>query len=134
MKVITDVNVILSALIRDSTTRKIILNSEFDFYFPEPSLHKIRKYKSYILEKSGLTEAEYDKLMATLFKYIKLVPIEEIEKNWEEAKKIMEHIDPEDVVFIATALSISDSIIWSDDGHFEKQDKVKVLKTEDIIS
>ena len=134
MKVITDVNVILSALIRDSTTRKIILNSQFDFYFPEPSLHKIRKYKDYILEKSGLSEEEYDKIMATLFKYIRIVPTEEIEKNWDEAKKIMEHIDPEDVVFIATALSISDSVIWSDDRHFEKQGKVKVLKTKDIIS
>jgi len=133
MKVILDVNVILSALIRDSTTRKIILNSEFDFYFPEPSLHKIRKYKDYILEKSGLTEEEYNKIMAILFKYIKLVPTEEIEKNWDEAKKIMEHIDKEDVVFIATALSTEDSVIWSDDRHFEKQDKVKVLKTEDMI-
>ena len=45
----------------------------------------------------------------------------------------MEHIDPEDIVFIATALSISDSAIWSDDGHFEKQDKVKVLKTKDVV-
>ena len=132
MKVILDVNVILSALIRDSTTRKIILNSDFDFYFPESSLHKIRKYKDYILEKSGLTEEEYGKLMATLFKYIRLVPTEEIEKNWNKAKKIMGHIDEEDVVFIATALSISDSVIWSDDGHFEKQDKVKVLKTKDM--
>lgn len=126
-------NVILSALIRDSTTRKIILNSQFDFYFPEPSLHKIRKYKDYILKKSGLTEKEYSKLMTILFKYIRLVPSEEIEKNWNEAKKIMGHIDKEDVVFIATALSISDSVIWSDDGHFEKQDKVKVLKTEDMV-
>ena len=134
MKVILDVNVILSALIRDSTTRKIILNSEFDLYFPEPSLHKIRKYKDYILEKFGLKEEEYDKIMATLFKYIKVVPFEEIEKNWNEAKEIMEYIDPEDVVFIATALSISDSVIWSNDRHFEKQDKVKVLKTEDIIN
>jgi predicted nucleic acid-binding protein len=133
MKVITDVNVILSALIRDSTTRKIILNSEFDFCFPEPSLHKIRKYKDYILEKSGLTEEEYNKLMAILFKYIRIVHMEEIEKNWDEAKKIMEHIDPEDVVFIATALSITDAVIWSDDGHFEKQDKVKVLKTKDMV-
>ena len=132
MKIILDVNVILSALIRDSTTRKIILNSKFDFYFPEPSLHKIRKYKDYILEKSGLTEAEYYKLMATLFKYVKLVPTEEIKKNWDEAKKIMEYIDKEDVVFIATALSVSDSVIWSDDRHFEKQDRVKVLKTEDM--
>lgn len=134
MKVITDVNVILSALIRDSTTRKIILNSEFDFYFPEPSLHKIRKYKEYILEKSGLSEEEFKDLMAILFKYIRIVPTEEIEKNWSEAKKIMENIDPEDVVFIATALSISDSVIWSDDRHFEKQDKIKVLKTEDMIN
>ncbi len=134
MKIILDVNAILSALIRDSTTRKIILNSQFEFYFPEPSLEKIRKYKEYILEKSGLTEEEYDKIMATLFKYIKLVPTEEIEKNWDEAKKIMEHIDPEDVVFIATALSISDSVIWSDDGHFEKQDKVKTLKTKEMVN
>ena len=133
MKIILDVNVILSALIRDSTTRKIILNSEFDLYFPESSLHKIRKYKSYILEKSGLSEEEYDKIIATLFKYIKLVPTEEIEKNWGEAKKIIEHIDKEDVVFIATALSIIDSVIWSDDRHFEKQDKVKVLKTKQMI-
>ena len=133
MKIILDVNVILSALIRDSTTRKIILNSEFDFYFPEPSLHKIRKNKDYILKKSGLTEEEYNKIMATLFKYIKLVPTEEIEKNWDKAKKIIEHIDKEDVIFIATALSISDSVIWSDDRHFEKQDKVKVLKTGDIV-
>ena len=100
MKIILDVNVILSALIRDSTTRKIILNSQFDFYFPEPSLHKIRKYKDYILKKSGLTEEEYNKIMATLFKYIKLVPTEEIEKNWDKAKKIIEHIDKEDVIFI----------------------------------
>ena len=71
--------------------------------------------------------------MATLFKYIRLVPTEEIEKNWNEAKKIMEHIDKEDVVFIAAALSFTDSIIWSDDRHFGKQGKVKVLKTEDMV-
>jgi len=133
MKVILDVNVILSALIRDSATRKIILNSRSDFYFPEPSLDKIRKYKDYILKKSGLDEEEFKELIAILFKYIRIVPAEEIKKNRSESKKIMEHIDPEDVVFIAAALSIPDSAIWSDDRHFEKQHKVKVLKTEDLI-
>lgn len=133
MNVILDVNIILSALIRDSTTRKIILNSQLNLYFPELSLHKIRKYKDYTLKKSGLTEKEYDKIMATLFKYIRLVPSEEIKKNWSEANEIMEHIDKEDVVFMATALSIADSVIWSDDRDFEKQNKVKVLKTEDMV-
>ncbi len=133
MKIVLDVNVTLSALIRDSTTRKIILDSEFEFYFPEPSLRKISKYKRYILEKSGMTEEEYDKTVATLLKHIRLVPAEETGKNWGKAMKIMAHIDEEDVVFIATALSVPDSVIWSNDKDFERQDKVKVLKTKEMV-
>ena len=96
-------------------------------------MYKLKKYKGYVLEKSRLAEEEYDKIMVTLFKYIIPVPTKEIEKNWDEAKKIFEHIDKEDVIFIATALSIKDSMIWSDDRHFEKQNKVKILKTEDLV-
>ena len=53
---------------------------------------------------------------------------------WDKAKEIMEDIDKEDVVFIAAALSQENSIIWSDDKHFEKQDKVLVLKTKDMVT
>lgn len=133
MKVVVDVNIILSALIRDSVTRKIIINSKYDLFFPEPSLHKIDKYKSYIIEKSGLGEEEYNKVKNTLFKYIKLVASDEIKGNWGEAIKIMVNIDEEDVIFIATALSIPDSVVWSDDNDFKKQNIIKVLKTKDIV-
>ncbi len=133
MKIIIDVNVLFSALIRDSTTRTILVKSGFDFYFPEPSLHKIRKYKEYILEKTGLREEEYTQLLGLLFKYIKLIPTEQIEKNWEQAKQIMGHIDEEDVTFIAAALGTSESIIWSDDSDFDKQQKIAVFKTKDIV-
>ena len=54
--------------------------------------------------------------------------------NWDEAKKIMEHIDPEDVTFIATALCQNNAVIWSDDKHFKKQDKIPNLKTCDMIN
>ena len=134
MKIIVDVNVVLSALIRDSATRKIILRSGSSMYFPEPSIHKIRKYQDYILKKSGLEEKDYVHILATLFKHIRIIPSEDIERNWNRAKKIMEHIDKEDVVFVSAALSLSDSVIWSDDRHFEKQDKVKVFKTKDLLN
>ncbi|MEK6920414.1 MAG: PIN domain-containing protein [Nanoarchaeota archaeon] len=133
MKIIIDVNILFSALIRDSTTRTILVKSGFDFYFPEPSLHKIRKYKEYILEKTGLDEREYTQLISLLFNYIKLIPTEQIEKHWEEAKQIMAHIDEEDVTFIAAALGTTDSIIWSDDADFDKQQKIAVFKTKDIV-
>ena len=53
---------------------------------------------------------------------------------WEEAKKIMTQIDPEDVPFIAAALSQENAIIWSDDKHFDQQDRVLNLKTKDIVA
>lgn len=133
MKIVVDVNIILSALIKDSITRRIIVDSGFEFYFPENSLHKIRKYQNYIIEKSGMGELEYNQILTKLLSYIKMVPIEELLAYWSTAKEIMEKIDSEDVVFIASSLAIPNSIIWSNDSDFDKQNKVKVLKTKDIL-
>ncbi len=133
MKIVLDVNVLLSALIKDSTTRNIIVKSDLDFYFPEPSLNKIRKYQNYIIEKSGLSETEYFLVLQKLFNFIKLVSKEQIIENWKEAKRIMEHIDSEDVVFIATALGLENSIIWSNDEHFQNQKEIKIWKTKDLV-
>ena len=133
MIIIVDVNIILSALIRDSITREIILKSGQDFCFPEPSLHKIRKYKELILKKSGISEPEFSIILNSIFKFIRLIPTEEILTNWDEAKKIMGHIDPEDVTFIAAALSQNNTVIWTDDKHFDKQEKILNFKTKDMI-
>lgn len=133
MIVVVDVNALLSALIKDSVSRDIIINSRQDFCFPEPSLHKIRKYKSLILEKAGISELEFLAVFNTLFKFIRIIPVEELIPHWDEAKKVMEHIDPEDVTIVATALSQENLIVWSDDAHFDRQNKVLVLKTKDMI-
>lgn len=134
MIVVLDVNIILSALIKDSSSRRLLLDLDFDFCFPEPALNKIRKYKDYIIHKAGISLLEYLVVLNILFKFIRVVPTEEILANWNQAKEIMEKIDTEDVVFIATALSQEESIIWSDDKHFEKQRKIKVIKTKDVIN
>ena len=134
MRIILDVNIILSALIKDSAVRKVIIESGFEMFFPEISLHKIRKYEDYILRKSGLKKEDYDKILARLFEYIRLIPNEEILQNWDKAKEIMGHIDQEDVVFAATALSLENSVIWSDDKDFEKQKAIITFKTNDILN
>src|SRR3989344_5725253 len=112
MIIIIDVNVFLSALIRDSTTREIIFTFEQEFCFPESSLQKIRKYKPLIQKKSGLSDLDFLKLFHSLLKFIKIIPDEKLLDYWMEAKKIMEHIDPEDVTFIAAALSQDNAVIW----------------------
>ena len=133
MRFIVDTNILLSALIRDSITREIIAQSEWDFYYPEMSLHEVRKYKDLVLKKSGMRETEYRRLLGLLLKKINIVPDERVMSHLEDAKTIMGHIDPDDVIFVATKLSIPDSIIWSDDSDFEKQHRTKVFKSATVI-
>ena len=134
MKLVIDVNVVISALIKDSTTRRILLNKNIDYYFPEKSFEKIMKYEVYILKKSGLSQDEFYKVLSKLFININLIKDESLKVYWERAKNIMQDIDKEDVVFIACALVLGNkSFIWSDDKDFRKQKIVPIITTKDLI-
>lgn len=133
MIIVVDVNPLLSALIKDSTSRNVIATFGLELCFPEPALQKLRKYRDYVIAKSGFSELEYLVILHTLLRFIRVIPVEEIMHHWDKAKKVMERIDPEDVMFIATALSQENAVIWSDDAHFDRQEKILNLKTRDII-
>lgn len=173
MIIIIDTNILISALIKDSTVRRILINSGLRFYYPEASFHEVRKYKSMILEKSGLGDAEFERVLGKILEYVALVPTETINghlndsglkartskpgaqsalirsrirptllrlesqsffaNSLKEARNVMEHIDPKDVAFLAAALSYEPSVIWSDDRDFERQDRIKVVKTAQFV-
>ncbi|MCK5107889.1 MAG: hypothetical protein KAQ83_04125 [Nanoarchaeota archaeon] len=133
MKIILDTNIILSALIKNSITREIIVKSEWDFYYPKLALSEIKKYENLIITKAKINKNEYLILMQKLFRYIRIIQDDKIKLNLCVADKIMGHIDPKDVIFVASNLYIEDSIIWSDDKDFDKQNKVTVMKTNEIL-
>lgn len=87
-----------------------------------------------ILKKSGLNEKDYDDLLERLLKYITLISSGQIMLKLEEAEKEIGERDPDDVVFLAAALSLKNSVIWSDDKDFDAQNKVRTLKTTDIMN
>jgi predicted nucleic acid-binding protein len=134
MKLIIDTNVLISSLLKDSTTRELLLNESFEFYLPEIVMSEVKKYFTYIIQKSGKSEEEIKKLLNILLENLNLVPIDEYEDQLDEALKIMSKIDEKDTQFIALALSIKNDGIWSNDKHFDKQEKIRNYKTIDIIN
>ncbi|KKK68164.1 hypothetical protein LCGC14_2946810 [marine sediment metagenome] len=106
MKLIIDTNILISSLLKDSTTREILLNESLNFYLPELVLSETNKYLPYIIQKSELNEKEIKKLLNTLLENLILVPIDEYEKKMDEGMKIIGKIDEKDTQFIALALSI----------------------------
>ena len=134
MKLIIDTNVLISSLLKDSTTRALLLNKTFDFYLPEMVMIEVKKYLPYIIQKSGQTETEIKSLLNIMLDNLKLVPIDEYEHKLDIAMEIIGKIDEKDTQFIALALSIKNDGIWSNDKHFEKQENIQVFKTIDIIN
>ena len=133
MKLIIDSNAIMSALIKDSKSREIILESEFEFYHPEISLRNIIKHENEIIEKADVSKEQFKEIYNVLLEKILLIKTETFLDKIKEAKEIMGRIDIEDVPFIALALSIPNDGIWTDDEHFQKQNRIKIWTTSNII-
>jgi predicted nucleic acid-binding protein len=132
MNIVIDTNIIMAALIRESSTRNLIINSGFTFLLPDFELIEIEKHKNEILSKSGLTESEFYEVFENLIRYVKIIRIQDIIDFRDEAKEIMDDIDSNDTPFIATALRYK-APIWSNDMHFKEQNRVRILTTRDII-
>jgi predicted nucleic acid-binding protein len=133
MKLVVDTNVLISALIKDSVTREILLFPSLEFLLPEYALEEIETHKDNIFRKSGLSVEEIDIVLSLILENITIVPALDIKLYLAEADKIIGHIDHFDVPFVALALSIENDGIWSNDRHFENIKEIKVWKTADLF-
>jgi len=131
---IVDSNIIFSGLLKEGATRKILIESPFKLYAPEILIREIEKYKEILIKKSGIAKEEFTILFHLLTEDIEIISKEKYHDSIEEAKNIIGHIDRGDIPFIALALAINNDGIWTDDAHFKKQNKIKILNTKDILS
>lgn len=133
MKLVVDTNRIIAALIRNSTSRKILLSDKFGFLTVGITKSEIEEHKEEIMNKANISEEDFNKIFSLLFSKIFVASDVVIEKMMEEAKQIMDKIDPDDTPFISLALAIENDGIWSDDKHFEQQNSIKTWRTEALL-
>ena len=131
-RLVLDTNIIISALIKDSTTRDIIFHLDVEMYFLPFSQNELKKYEEYILQKTKKSKEELHYILEKISERGIIVEEKIIVLKMPEAKKIMDGIDPDDTPFIAAALALH-ADIWSDDKHFEKQNMIKIWKTKDFL-
>ena len=132
MKLVVDTNIIISAIIKDSLTRRILTHLDAEMYTINFSEQEIKKYKSDILQKAEISEIALDFLLGKLKDRLSNIDDNVVALKMEKAFEIMKEIDPKDSPFLAAALAIN-AEIWSDDKHFDKQNLVKVWKTKDVV-
>lgn len=132
MTLVVDTNVLMSALIADSTTRTLLGTVDARIVAPEKLRVELEGYDDLVREKSGLSSSELDLLKDRLFAHVDLVPDDELAPYRHAAADALADVDPDDVIFLATALAV-DGTIWSDDADFQEQALVPVVTTGEVV-
>ena len=131
MKIVIDANRIVAALIKQSTTRDILLDEAFEFVTPDHTLSEIEGHREELQKKAKLTTEEFDVLLALLFERITILPKSVYSGFIDDCKDLIE--DADDVPYLATCLASRSSGIWSHDPHFLKQKMASVFTNIDML-
>ncbi len=132
MRLVADTSVIISALMKDSVSRRLMLLPKFELFTPEFVHIEIENHSMKIMKYAGLPEIEFSLLLNSLLSTVMVIPTDEFKEELSRAYGIMKEIDPNDTAFLALALSLDCDGIWTNDSDFEKQNAVKVWKTEHL--
>lgn len=132
MNIVIDSNILFSALIRDSLTRRIILEYDGVFLFPSFIFEEMEKHKGELLKKSGMNTKDFELLLYILLRKVRIVPSDVLRPYKKKAYGIVKDIDPGDTVFIACTLAYPQSILWSDDKKLKQQSIVPIINTNEM--
>ena len=132
MPFVVDTNILISAIVKDSKCREILVTLQEQFLFSEIVLDELRDHSSEVLKKSNLSENELHELIELLLKRMVIISVEKIKPYRIEAIEIMKDIDSDDAFLIATALAHPGAIIWSDDADLKRQMVITVYTTKEM--
>ena len=132
MKLVVDANILIAALLKDATTRELLLREDINCFAPLQLLEELKHLLNNpkIRKRIKLDEASLDELSSAILSRIDFLP----EKNFiafiRKACVLVTH--PEDSPYIALALALKIPL-WSNDSALKQQSAVKILTTSDLL-
>lgn len=131
MRLVIDTSSIISALIKNGISRRIIVYPAIQFITPDHSLKEISKYKELICKKAKINSNEFDIILNLLFEKITIIPKGEYEEFFDATKTLIG--DKNDIPFIALCLASKADGIWSDDTHFKTRKEITIYRTRELF-
>ena len=131
MDLIVDANILFAALIKESLTYDLLFRRDLYLFTPEHLFIELKEHKEEILKKTERTPENFGALLEIFTRRVTLIPLEELIPFVKEAEHFCP--DPDDMAYFASALKIN-CAIWSNDKALkEKQNKIKVYHTHDLL-
>jgi predicted nucleic acid-binding protein len=133
MKIVVDANIVISAAIMPGKTREIITLANATFLAPPELEDEVRAKSPIIADKGNMSETDAEEVLDLLFATIGTVPYGIPQSDIQKARKAIGDEDLDDVPYLATAITVNATAVWSDDDVFEEQKYVEWYTTDDIV-
>lgn len=135
MHLVVDANVLIAAFLKDSITRKLLLDDRLNLITPEHGFMEVRRVllRKPMLKRIGLYPATFEKLWEVITSRIHTFPKYSYNQTIMEALHLAVH--PEDSPYIALAMQFR-CPIWTNDPDFQIHPVKKVLTiytTHDLL-
>ena len=131
-KVVVDANIFVSALLKDSTTRRMLLNTHSNLFAPDFLMKELLKYAPEFARRLGVRESEVVSSIESLFLLSEITLVPHLEYCGYMKAAVEASPDINDVPYFALAMKLN-SAIWSQDSRLKKQPKVMVFNTAEIL-
>ena len=130
---VVDASILFSFFKEDSARRRLIKelsNRGTELVSPDFAMEELLSDKERIMEFAKINELGFKFLFSLLGRRVETFAKSEYEEFLPEARRVSPH--GRDDPYFALALSLN-SAIWSDEGAFKDQTKVKVYTTGELL-
>ncbi len=132
MQLVVDTNILLSGLLKPAATQKLLLSPNNILFLPEYSLREVEKHAEELTKRMEITRKDFEILLFSLLRNVKLVPEEEYNSFKTQAISLCPEGHEDDWPFLALALKLGIPL-WSQDSALKKQSKVTVYTTTELM-
>ena len=130
MNVVVDTNILFSFFWNGSVTHRMLTALPLEFITLAKSIEELKKYAPDIQKKAGLSKGEWNQILKEMQQIVKVIPLKGYLPSLKKAQAIAP--DPADAEFLALCIQES-CILWSNDAQLKRQQKVRVLSTQEMI-
>jgi len=132
MRLAVDANILVAALLKNATTRQILLEDDLEFFAPEYLLIEIKNAlrNPKIRRRIPLNDKDLSDLSSAILSRIIFIPEKIFLPFIKRSLQLVAHAEDAPYVALGLALKIP---LWSNDSALKEQRKVVIHTTSELI-
>ncbi len=132
MRLAVDANIPVAALLKDATTRQILLEDNLEFFAPEYLLDEIKKIlkNPKFRKRIPLNNKDLSDLSFAILSRIIFIPEKAFLPFIKHSMPLVTHVEDAPYIALCMALKIP---LWSNDSALKGQHKVIIYTTPELI-